>query len=62
MDSMINLGVGKLELDWGKNNFFTNHSKLFFPSDVKKIPYYYADNVIEYKEGFSRNFLTRSGA
>jgi len=54
MGSMITLGVGKLEIDWGKNNFFTNHSRLFLPSDVCKIPYYYADNVIENKEGLSR--------
>ena len=55
MGSMITLGIGKLEIDWGKNNFFTNHSKLFLPSeDVCEIPYYYADNVVEYKEGLSR--------
>lgn len=54
MGSMVSLGVGKLELDWGKNNFFRNHSKLFLPSDIKKIPYYYADGVTEYKEGCSR--------
>ncbi len=30
MGSFITLGVGKLEIDWGKNNLFKNHSKLFF--------------------------------
>jgi hypothetical protein len=57
MGSMISLGVGKLEVDWGKNNFFINHSKLFLPHDIKKIPYYYADNIVEYKEGYSRRLI-----
>lgn len=54
MGSWVSLRVGTLDLDWGKDNFFHNHSKLFLPSDIKKIPYYYADDVIEYKEGYSR--------
>ena len=54
MGSMITLRVGNLEIDWGKNNRFVNHSKIFLPSDVCEIPYYYADNVVEYKEGLSR--------
>ncbi len=54
MGSMITLGLGKLEVDWGKNSYFRNHSKLFLPSDIKNIPYYYADNIVEEKEGYSR--------
>ena len=54
MGSMITLGLGKLEIDWGKNSFFNNYSKLYLPSDVTTIPYYYADNIIEEKEGYSR--------
>lgn len=54
MGSMISLGIGKLELDWGKNNFYRDHSSLFKLSDIKDVPYYYADDVIEYKEGLSR--------
>lgn len=54
MGSMVSLGIGKLELDWGKNNFYRDHGSLFQPSDVKDVPYYYADNVIEHKEGLSR--------
>jgi len=58
MGSMISLGVGRMEIDWGKNNFFRNHSALFQTSDVKMIPYYYVDNdgnplVVE-QEGYSR--------
>ena len=29
MGSMITLRIGKMELDWGKNNMFNNHSCLF---------------------------------
>lgn len=56
MGSYITLGINKMEIDWGKNNSFTNHSKLFQISDFdKKIPYYYVDDdnneVIEYRKG-----------
>ena len=27
--SMINLSVGRLEVDWGRNAVFTDHSQLF---------------------------------
>jgi len=54
MGSMITLGIGKFEIDWGKNNFFTDHSALFLPSDVVQMPYYYANNVVEMKEGLAR--------
>lgn len=58
MGSIISLGIDKLELDWGKNNFFVNYSYLFKNEDIKKIPYYYVDNnfekeIIEYKDGYS---------
>ena len=36
MGSLITLSVGRLEVDWGKNNFFMNHSKLFLPSDNQR--------------------------
>lgn len=55
MSSMITLGIGKMEIDWGKNNVFKNHSCLFQKEDLKKIPYYYANNEVEYKKGFSKN-------
>jgi HEPN/Toprim N-terminal domain 1 len=54
MGSMIQLAVGRLEIDWGKNNGFVDHSALFQATDVKNVPYYYADDVIEYKEGLSK--------
>ncbi|MEZ5347352.1 MAG: HEPN/Toprim-associated domain-containing protein, partial [Pyrinomonadaceae bacterium] len=54
MGSMITLGIDKFEIDWGKNEFFRNHSQLFSESDKKDIPYYYADNIVNNQPGFSR--------
>ena len=54
MGSIITLGIGRLEVDWGKNSFFQNHSKLFLPEDIKPITYYYADDYQEEKPGFAR--------
>ncbi|KXB69457.1 HEPN/Toprim-associated domain-containing protein [Peptoniphilus sp. DNF00840] len=58
MGSMITLGIGKMELDWGKNNVFNNHSCLFQKEDIKIVPYYYSDDEIEYKKGFSKNIMS----
>jgi hypothetical protein len=56
--SMISLAVGRLEIDWGKNHGFVDHSALFQASDVAKIPHYYADPdrgvIVEMKEGLSK--------
>ena len=54
MGSYITLGIGKLEVDWGKNSNFFDHSPLFRPSDVKEIPYLYANDVAIEQEGYSR--------
>ena len=53
MGSHISLGVGELELDWGKNFGFQDYSKLFLPSDKKDVPYYYADNEVVLRPGYS---------
>ena len=55
---MITLGIGRMEIDWGKNNAFTNHSCLYTDKDIKQIPYYYYDSnsekeIVKYKEGLS---------
>jgi HEPN/Toprim N-terminal domain 1 len=55
MGSIISLSLGTLELDWGKNSFFRNHSPLFMPDDVRSAPYYYAEGVIEDKPAFVRS-------
>lgn len=54
MGSYIELDIGKLEVDWGKNSNFFDHSPLFRPSDVKEIPYTYANDVVIEQEGYSR--------
>ena len=41
MGSMIHLAIGRLEIDWGKNSGFTDHSPLFQPTDLAQVPYYY---------------------
>src|SRR5215217_3802488 len=58
---MIHLAVGRLEVDWGKNNFFTDHGALFQSTDIKPVPSYYAgddwpegDAIVEMKEGFGK--------
>lgn len=37
MGTYITLEIGELEIDWGKNAAFRDHSALFRPSDAKKI-------------------------
>lgn len=54
MGSFITLGVGELELDWGKNSGFRDYSKLFLPIDKKLIPYYYANDEVIMQYGYSR--------
>lgn len=43
MGSMIHLAVGRLEIDWGKNGGFADHSPLFQATDLTQVPYYYVD-------------------
>jgi hypothetical protein len=44
MGSEITLGLGRLRVDWGKNEFFRNHSRLFLSSDIGTAVYYYAED------------------
>lgn len=70
MGSMIHLAVGRLEIDWGKNSSFADHSPLFQKDDLSLVPYYYVkegDNtyidstgneryelIVELKDGASK--------
>lgn len=58
MGSMIHLAVGRLEIDWGKNHGFADHSGLFQPADVADVPYHYVDDdgvhFSELKEGMAK--------
>lgn len=63
MGSMITLGIGRMEIDWGKNNTYRNHAALFQSHDIKQVPYYYVDMdtdkpIIIMKEGYSRKLST----
>lgn len=65
MGTLISLGVGRMEIDWGKNSFFRDHSALFKSEDVKMIPYFYVDNdgniYTEEKEGLCRSLASMKG-
>ncbi len=50
MGSMIYLAVGRLEIDWGKNNSFTDHSPLFQIHDIDNVPYHYVGEELEHGE------------
>jgi hypothetical protein len=59
MGSVITLGIGRLNIDWAKNDYFINHSKLFLPNDKKSAPYYYVtydtgEPIVEDKIAFAR--------
>ncbi|WP_433956247.1 HEPN/Toprim-associated domain-containing protein [Brevundimonas bullata] len=68
MGSIIHLTLGRIELDWGKNSGFTDHSALFRPGDLTTIPYYYAGDsddpecahlpLIQRWENFSYRLIT----
>lgn len=57
MGSMIYLSLGKLEIDWGKNSVFNTYNSLYQSNDVKPIPYYYVNNIVEMKEGLSKSLI-----
>ena len=59
MGSMIHLAVGRLEIDWGKNFGFKDHSVLYQATDLAKVPHYFVDErsddvITEYREGLSK--------
>jgi hypothetical protein len=58
---MIHLSVGHMIVDYGKNEYFSDHGPLFQASDVKPVPSYYAgenwpkgDPIIEVNEGLGK--------
>lgn len=59
MGSIVTLGLGRLEVDWGKNWNYTNHSRLFLPGDRRPVTHHYFDSdseaiVEEMRPGFAR--------
>jgi hypothetical protein len=57
LGSTIHLTIGNLELDWGQNYGFLDHSSLFAVTDLKSVPYDYVagdgSSKVEMKQGFS---------
>ena len=56
MDSLLYLGINKMEIDWGKNNAINDFYELFQEHDFEQdIPYYYLNNsnevIIQYNKG-----------
>jgi hypothetical protein len=49
MGSEISLGINKIVIDWGANESFSNHSRLFHKNEIKNEYYYYAENYKEKK-------------
>jgi len=43
MGTIIELAIGRLEVDWGKNEHFIHHGELFQNCDLKKIQSHYYD-------------------
>lgn len=41
MGTLLSLGIGNMELDWGKYNVYTDFSMLFQAEDYVEIPYIY---------------------
>jgi hypothetical protein len=54
MGSEITLGINRIEIDYGKNEYFHNHSKLFQKNEKKMEYYYYAQDYKEKKLAFSK--------
>ena len=63
MGTMIHLSAGNLNIDWGKNNYFFDHSPMYQTGDVTDIPSWFVkdhrnndDNwtlYADYKEGYA---------
>ena len=61
MGTMITLALGRLEVDWGKNDLFMDHGALYQQSDIKPVPTYYAgpdwpdgEPIVEMHEGLGK--------
>jgi hypothetical protein len=52
---MITLRLGRLEVDWGKNSLFRNHSPLFAKTDLAQAAYFYADNQVIEQPAYVRS-------
>ncbi|MGO4145218.1 HEPN/Toprim-associated domain-containing protein [Paenarthrobacter sp. YAF11_1] len=49
---MISLALNGIEIDWGKNRYWSGHHWLFPPGSITEIEYLYAGGISERKPGF----------
>lgn len=53
---MIHLSLGNMQIDWGKNGGYVDHSPLFQKDDLTDVPYYYGgedtDDLVNFPDGF----------
>ena len=54
MGSIVSLTIGGMEIDWGKNNSYINHSKLFQPSDKALLSSHEYNGVVYPHYGYKR--------
>lgn len=54
MGSIVSLTIGGMEIDWGKNNGYINHSKLFQPSDKTLLSEHEYKGVVYPHYGYRR--------
>lgn len=54
MGSYVSLNIGVIEVDWGKNDHFINHSPLFHKEDKKVIDHHVYEEKSYEEIGFSR--------
>ena len=52
MGTAITLSLNGIDIDWGKNDYWTSHYWLFPPNSLATVKYFYADGVVETKPGF----------
>ena len=55
MGSYAHLGIGGLEIDWGKNFGYPDHSELFLPADLGEADHFHADSYVRRKPAYVRN-------
>lgn len=52
MGTEITLSLNSIDIDWGKNRYWTSHYWLFPPASLADVDYLYANDVVQTKPGF----------
>ena len=58
MGTMIHLSLGNMQIDWGKNGGYIDHSVLFQNFDLAEVPSYYAGEETKDDVNFPNGFKT----